>query len=167
MVTRLGAQGTQNVCYLGNRARGALDLVADAMAVKGNNNVFIGAGNPLVVLPSGHAQRMAREGFSEADVQRYLWEHAAIPADTYDGPDIAPMFTPCIVGGKVRVTRCPEDIVVLVAGGPEPFHIAYLPSFGETAIVSQATVSCIALIVTLSNALAEMLARVIDPRLRA
>jgi hypothetical protein len=137
VVTVFGAQGTDNVCYLGSRGRGALDLVADAMATKGNNNVFIGAGNPLVIFPSGHAQRIAGEGFSKADVQRYLWERSAMPADAYDAQDIAPMFTPCIVDGKVRVTRRPDDIAILVAGGPEPYHIAYLPSFGETEIVSR------------------------------
>lgn len=136
VVTVFGAQGTHNVCYLGSRARGALDLVADAMATKGNNNVFIGAGNPLVIMPSGHAERMAREGFSKSDVQAYLWEGSSVPEASYDGPDIAPMFTPCVVNGRVRVCRRPEDIAIVVAGGPEPYHIAYLPSFGETELVS-------------------------------
>ena len=136
VATMIGAQGTHNVCYLGQRGRGALDLVADAMATKGNNNVFIGAGQPLVVLPSGHAERLAAEGFSKADVQAYLWERAAIPAASYDAADIAPMFTPFVHDGMVRVTRRPGDILVVVAGGPEPYHITYLPSFGETEAIS-------------------------------
>jgi hypothetical protein len=131
------AQGTHNVCYLGNRGRGALDLVADAMATKGNNNVFIGAGEPLVVLPSGHARRLAAEGFSKRDVQEYLWERSAIPEATFDAADIAPMFRPFVHAGMVRVTRRPADILVVVAGGPEPYHIAYLPSFGETEAISR------------------------------
>ena len=136
VATVIGAQGTHNICHLGPHGRGALDLVADAMATKGNNNVFIGAGNPLVVLPSGHAQRLAAEGFSKRDVQVYLWEHSGMPEASYDAAEIAPMFTPYVHAGMVRVTRRPEDILVVVAGGPEPYHITYLPSFGETEAIS-------------------------------
>ncbi len=136
VATVIGAQGTHNVCHLGPHGRGALDLVADAMATKGNNNVFIGAGDPLVVLPSGHAQRLSAEGFSKRDVQAYLWEHSGMPEATFDAAEIAPMFTPCVHAGMVRVTRRPEDILIVVAGGPEPYHIAYLPSFGETEAIS-------------------------------
>ena len=137
VATVIGVQGTHNVCYLGQRGRGALDLVADAMATKGNNNVFIGAGEPLVVLPSGHARRLATEGFSKADVQEYLWERSGIPEATFDAADIAPMFQPAVHAGQVRVTRRPADILIVVAGGPEPYHIAYLPSFGETEAISR------------------------------
>lgn len=136
VATVIGAQGTHNICHLGPHGRGALDLVADAMATKGNNNVFIGAGNPLIVLPSGHAQRLAAEGFSKTDVQAYLWEHSGMPEASYDAAEIAPMFTPCVHAGMVRVTRRAEDILVVVAGGPEPYHITYLPSFGETEAIS-------------------------------
>ena len=137
VATVIGAQGTQNVCYLGQRGRGALDLLADAMAAKGNNNVFIGAGQPLVVLPSGHARRLAAEGFSKGDVQEYLWEASSIPEASFDAADIAPMFRPFVHGGRVRVTRRPAEILVVVAGGPEPYHITYLPSFGETEAISR------------------------------
>lgn len=137
VVTVIGAQGTQNVCYLGQRGRGALDLLADAMAAKGNNNVFIGDGQPVVVLPSGHARRLAAEGFSKGDVQEYLWEASSIQEADFDAADIAPMFRPFVHGGRVRVTRGPAEILVVVAGGPEPYHITYLPSFGETEAISR------------------------------
>jgi hypothetical protein len=34
--------------------------------------------------------------------------------------------------------RRPDDLLVVVAGGPEPYHITYCPSFGDTRAVTRA-----------------------------
>ena len=49
------------------------------MCTMGNNNMLLGGGEPLLVLTSGHAETLAREGFSKVDTKRFLFEHARVP----------------------------------------------------------------------------------------
>lgn len=39
--------------------------------------------------------------------------------------------------GKVCVARRPEDIFVVAAGGPEPYHTTLCPSFGDSWAVTK------------------------------
>ncbi|MBI1734485.1 MAG: hypothetical protein HYR51_04860 [Candidatus Rokubacteria bacterium] len=48
-----------------------------------------------------------------------------------------PLAQRAVRGDDVYATRRAEDILVVVAGGPEPYHICYCPNFGDTDAVTR------------------------------
>lgn len=140
-VTAVGVQGTNNLLILSGRAEDALLLTADAMATMGNNNVLLARGNPVVFFTPGHARLLAEQGFPDrAAVCRFLYEQGRIPVERFPPREILPtkpLRERAIVDDAVCAIRRPEDLLVVVAGGPEPYHITYCPSFGETSAVTR------------------------------
>ncbi len=140
-VTAVGVQGTNNLLILSGRAEDALVLTADAMATMGNNNVLLARGNPVVFFTPGHARLLADQGFPDrAAVRRFLHERARIPLERFPPHEVLPtkpLRERAIEGDAVCAIRRPEDLLVAVAGGPEPYHITYCPSFGDTFAVTR------------------------------
>lgn len=140
-VTVVGAQGTNNILILSGHAEDALALTADAMATMGNNNVLLGGGNPLVFFSPGHARQFVEQGFrTKRAVRKFLFERARIPIDRFPPREVLPthpLNERAIAGGAVCAIRNPDDLLVVVAGGPEPYHITYCPSFGDTLAVTK------------------------------
>lgn len=136
-VTVTGVQGTSNVLTIGT-AQGAdfLRLAANALAYVGNNNMVLGAGEPLFILTSGHAAVLAQQGFSKADCKRYLWERARAPEAELSMIK-APNIRPRVIDGKIVPCRSPEDIMIIVAGGQETYHLVVCPTFGDTRAVTK------------------------------
>jgi hypothetical protein len=137
-VTVFGGEGPHNVNDHGSTdAHGLLRTIAGTMATLGCNNLYT-RGPMLVVLSPEHAEVMAREGFDADRVASALAEMAlADVSDVSDGNmeryvRISPhIFSELPADGKVTVVDGPEDILVLVAGGPGK-HSVVVPSFGET-----------------------------------
>ncbi len=140
-VTAVGVQGTNNLLILSGHAADALLLTADAMATMGNNNLLMGAGNPVVFFSLGHARQFTEQGFqTKRAVREFLFEHARIPMDRFPPREVLPthpMHDRAIVDGQVCAVRQSDDLLVVVAGGPEPYHITYCASFGETRAVTR------------------------------
>jgi hypothetical protein len=141
-VTVVGAQGTSNLLILSGNADDALALVADAMATIGNNNVLMGRGNPVVFFSPGHARQLVEQGFTtKAAVRERVFQRARIPLDRFPAQEIIPgsrvRERAERHGGAVPAIRSADDLLVVVAGGPEPYHITYCPSFGDTAAVTR------------------------------
>ncbi len=140
-VTVVGAQGTNNSLILNGNAEDALLLTADMMMTMGNNTVIAGGGTVTVFFSPGHARQLVEQGFTTRRlVQEFLFEHARIPIDRFPSREIVPskpMSIRTIIDGKVCVVRRPEDILIVVAGGPEPYHITYCPSVGNSVAVSR------------------------------
>lgn len=112
-------------------------LLADAMSQKGSNNIQLGGGNPIVILPSGMAQMLSDAGYSKDEVKSFLWEHATFPEEEMPEEMRFAMGHPTVIEGKIYPCERAEDIIVLVAGGPEPYHAMYMPNFGETEAVTE------------------------------
>ena len=134
-VTVSGVQGTSNVLTAQwFDIYDMLDLIADAMSYLGGNNMGLGQGEPLVVLAPGHADLARAAGLSKNDVKKYLFEKAGQPVDRmprrFAGPRLLPGLT--VVNGIIKPCRRWEDVMVVVAGGPEPYHATFLPTFGDT-----------------------------------
>ncbi|MBI2871658.1 MAG: hypothetical protein HYY00_00525 [Chloroflexi bacterium] len=112
--------------------------MADGMGQMAGNNVLLGRGEPGIIVTSGHASLAIREGMSKQDVKRFLYEHSAFPESRLS-PDLMRLerIEPVIKDGMVHVARRPEDIMVLVAGGPEPYHAVFLPIFGDSWMVTK------------------------------
>ncbi len=139
-VTAIGVQGTNNLLVLSGHAEDALHVTADAMATMGNNNVLIGRGNPIVLFSPGHARQLFDQGFRTRDAVRdYLFARARIPLDRFPARDILPgrPLRERAIDGAVPAVQRAEDLLVVVAGGPEPYHITYCPSFGDTRAVTR------------------------------
>ena len=140
-VTAVGVQGTNNILILSGEAAGALLLTADAMATMGNNNVLLGRGQPVVFFSPGHAHLLVEQGFAtRRAVSEYLYQHARIPVDRFPAREVMPakpMSERAIVDGAVCAIRRPDDLLIVVAGGAEPYHITYCPSFGDTDAVTR------------------------------
>ncbi|MDQ0340836.1 hypothetical protein J2S00_003676 [Caldalkalibacillus uzonensis] len=140
IVTVVGAQGTNNVLPATTNVLTNLTVVADGLKVMGNNNYLFGGGNPVILLPPGHAQLMSKAGWTKSKVKEFLYENSKINIEDIPRDLLEWRRKEIIVeNGKVPVCQNYEDILIVVVGGPEPYHITIVPNFGDTA-VSSATI---------------------------
>ncbi|MBI3969404.1 MAG: hypothetical protein HY329_27485 [Chloroflexi bacterium] len=137
-VTVVGVQGTNNIFPAYHRADDVLKCLANGLACFGNNNVYLGGGNPVVILNPGHARLLHEQGYSKLDVKRELFERSKMPLEIFPDAPIAIQTERerVIEDGKICVTQRPEDLMVVVAGGPEAYHVQYCASFGDTWAVT-------------------------------
>ena len=118
--------------------RDMLDVMANAMSVIGTNNALLGKGEPMLLLAPGHAQLAHKEGMSKPDVKRYLYERCGFPEELLPTEMIRRERIQDVTrDGIVRPARRPEDILLVVAGGPEPYHATYMPTFGDSWAVTK------------------------------
>lgn len=137
-VTAVGGEAPHNINDHGARTAEELMLtVARTMANPGNNNSYQG-GTPVVVFGPEHALTIANDGWSKSDVQRYLFEFARVPWDSFHPTNIARFahtrsnyFDPSRPVESVPLADRPEDFVIAVAGGVGKFSM-FIPTFGLT-----------------------------------
>ena len=135
-VTVFVCEGPHNIQDHGsNTADGILRTVAGAMGQAGSNNI-LARGEPILAFGPEHAATVANEGFSREDVQQYLFEHARYPVDALSF-EFGESVRARMQGGiepdpdatHFQIADRPEDIHILVAGGPGK-HSAWMPTFG-------------------------------------
>ncbi len=131
-VTVVGAQGTTNVCCLLKRAESILGWTANSIGRMGVNNTILGGGEYVTVFPPGHAKRLQEQGYDKATVKKWLREHSRIPISSFPPEGNNPQGHWIIEGDYVYVTQKWQDMMVVVAGAPEPYHIVSMPTFGDT-----------------------------------
>lgn len=137
-VTMVGAQGTTNVVTACITAiRDMLLVMANAMSYMGSNNVLLGSGEPLLILTPGHADLLVKDGLSKSATKQYLYERMGFPASQYPPCMRRERMDRVTRDGIIRPARRPEDIMLVVAGGPEPFHATFVPTFGDTWAVTK------------------------------
>lgn len=106
-----------------------LGTMADAMA----NYGCISLGQSVVVLSPEHAKIVASTGFSKADVQNYLFEHAYRPVE---GMKAMGKFRQedYLSQGRSHMHRglSGADILVTVGGGDAGGHSSFIPSWSRT-----------------------------------
>lgn len=123
-VTVFGACPPQHIDNMGSTdAQGVLMSICDSMATAGNRNTQ-GEGYPLLLLGPQHASTIAKDGFSKADVQRYLFEHARLPLSRVPKGDLVSMsqkwrkfYCSHNEDARLPIADRPEDIYVVVMGG--------------------------------------------------
>lgn len=137
-VSLFAAQGTTN---LGCGTAGPdpiLTVVADGIATYGSNNYLLGGGQPVVILPPGHADLMSSAGWSKLDVQTFLYEKSAVPLDRLISPDDWFHGAKLVErDGKIYACASAADLTIVIAGGPEPYHITYAANFGDSTSVTE------------------------------
>lgn len=112
-----------------------LGFLADSLATSGTKHVQTGAGNPVIVLSPGLAKVLHRDGgYSKATLKEKLFELARRPAQNYrDQPHCSYNRQ----GDFVYPYSRSEDLVVVVAGGPEPNQAIVMSSFVDSAVLTQ------------------------------
>src|SRR2546430_806574 len=83
-VTVFGGEGPHNVNdHVSTSAAGILATIADTAVSLGSNvGWYFAQSQLLIVLGPEHAATIAGDGFTRADVQRYVFEHARLPLRT-------------------------------------------------------------------------------------
>jgi hypothetical protein len=132
-VTLFGGQGTQNVLGMFRTAENLAHVLADGMRCYGYNAYLRGTGTPLIVLSPGHANTFAQQGWDKRRIKEELFERAQIPRSHI--PDerqiTRPVYVDYAPDQMCLPCRTPEDICIVVAGGPEGYHMVYIPSFSN------------------------------------
>jgi hypothetical protein len=145
-VTVIGLEAPHNVQdHQSTTGERLASILADAMRQLGHNSWVISKGNDYaVLLGPEHARMLAGDGWSREDVQRYLYHRASRPvADVMRAGNWAnhdwPVWMNALAADPANLVppvRRPEEIRVLVAGGPGK-HSAVMPGFGSTSAVTR------------------------------
>ena len=146
-VTVYGAESPHNVNdHESNTGLGVLKMTAGTVAMTGANNVYFD-GPPLLIFGPEHASMVARDGYSKADVKKYIYEHAQVRLDAFSDENIDrrirqwPVFkgefTEAGPDRMVPVMKSAENAHVVVIGGAGK-HSAYVPTFGATQPITRA-----------------------------
>lgn len=116
-VTLMAAEAPQNVNdHRSKIAEDLLDTIVHTAAVAGCNNSHV-PGEILVIMGPEHAKTVAADGWEKKDIKRYIHENASVPAGLGDRGG-RKLDEKLITGDQVRITRSPEDVILVVAGGP-------------------------------------------------
>ncbi len=127
-VTALAGEPPHNINdHTGRSAEEILTIIAGAMAVTGANNAYTG-GETLLALGPEHAATIAGDGFSKDDIREWLNHHARIPLERYTQDTMLERFGH-IPDGPVPMVATPEDLAIIVLGGPGK-HSSWVPTFG-------------------------------------
>jgi hypothetical protein len=95
-----------------------------------------------VILGPEHAQTIASSGWSKAEFKRRFWERARVPLEKFSAANVARFklthperFEGAGPGTLLPFASTPEDVMVIVAGGPGK-RSAFIPTFGATRAVT-------------------------------
>jgi hypothetical protein len=144
-VTVFGGEPPHNVNdHVSTSAAGILATVADTAVSLGSNvGWYFSQSQLLIVLGPEHAQTIADDGFSRADVQRFVFEHARLPLRTLKlggmwGIQDWPRWMLAVTDDDALLPQVPspEDVIVMVAGGPGK-HSAVVPNCTFSRAVSR------------------------------
>lgn len=128
-VTVFAALGPHQVSnQLSNTAAGVLTTIADAMHISGG---VTGQPQYVVVINGEHMRTIGEDGWSKADIKRFLFEHThnnvAHLKRTHRMPG------EILLGDETTMrplVATPEDIIVVAAGGRAGVASAFIPGWG-------------------------------------
>jgi hypothetical protein len=145
VVTVYGGEPPHNVNdHVSTTAAGILNNVSDVAATLGSNvGWYLSQSQLLVVLGPEHAATVAADGLTRADVQRFVFEHARLPLGRLKlggmwGMHDWPLWMRTVTDESVMLPQVPspEDVFVMVAGGPGK-HSAVVPNCTFSRAVSR------------------------------
>jgi len=143
-VTVFSGEGPHNINdHVCTSAHTTLAVVADTMTTIGHNNAAsVIRGDVLVAFGPEHAHTIASGGLSKAGVQSYLFERARNRVGLlklramYKAQNWPSWVDASDDDALCPVVACPEDIHVVVTGGPGK-HSAFIPTFGTSRSVTR------------------------------
>jgi len=133
-VTLIGAGGPQNLFTYGCKTgEEILETFVGALCGLGHNNIIFASG-PLLVIGPEHAGTLARDGFGKKETKQFLFDKARIPLSRFAEGTRRGIFERRsnwfqVAGDPdhIGIADHPEDIVIVVAGGPG-IHSQFLPT---------------------------------------
>lgn len=133
-VTVVNAVSPVNI--LDQEAKSANSLIitiAGSTTIQGTNNMCRDPAEPFLLLGQEHARLLASEGLSKRDVQQRIWKRAFIPLEAFSPENQAFMRHTGrpVREGRVHITREPEHLRIVVAGGLGP-HSQFISTIGHT-----------------------------------
>ena len=137
VVTAMPAEAPHNVNDHGSTTGdGILTTIAGTISQVGANTIYCNAPYFVAIGPE-HAQTLHRDGWTIPDMQERLFMQSRVHVSRVSKDNqesYAEMGQP-LVDDHYHLTPSPEDIHILVAGGPGK-HSAYIPPFGFTEACS-------------------------------
>ncbi len=130
-VTMIALDSPHNVNdHRSKTAEDLIDTIIHTASVAGCNNSHV-PGEILVIMSPEHAKTISGDGWSREDVKEYFHENALVPVELGDrgGRKLDKKW---IKNGNVSITRKPEDVVLVVAGGPGR-HTMICHGFGTSS----------------------------------
>lgn len=116
-VTVLGMEAPHNVNdHRSTCAEDLLDTVAHTASTAGCNNSHV-PGEIMVLLSPEHATTLETGGWDKREVKEYLHQNMVVPVLLGDRGGRR-LDKEWITGDEVLITRSPEDVILVVAGGP-------------------------------------------------
>ena len=124
-VTVFGGEAPHNVNdHVSQKAPNLLTVIADTAATLGSNGGWYYLQSQiLVVLGPEHASTIAEDGFTRADIQRYVYEHARLPlhrlkqGGMWGIHDWPRWMEAADEHALLPIVPGPADVYVMVAGG--------------------------------------------------
>lgn len=102
--------------FLTHSAKDLLESFVDSATTLGSNNAYI-PGALIIVLTPDHAKILAKDGWDKSRIRRFIHEKVRWPREKVIGRGIAPVRPPGFREmAFIPVTRCPEDVEIVVAG---------------------------------------------------
>ncbi len=134
---RLPAGGSQVMClkaepphavmdFASTSAASLMGTVIDACTTLGSNNAYV-AGSLVLVLTPDHASLLVQAGYDKARLRHELHAAVKVPLQRLAGRGIVGVHPVDDGQGAHRVTRRPEDIQIVVAGGKGGHSAVILP----------------------------------------
>jgi len=141
-VTVVGAEGTMNMNTHAKKPDQLLQVFAETM-IHPPSNEYTHGGEPWLILSPEHADILHRAGMSKADVRRELWERSKMAAKHLSDGELQRALASrrAEFGGDITpetmltISHSPDDIGLLVAGGPGT-HTVYVPCFGNSRAIT-------------------------------
>ena len=106
-------------------------MLVNAMTVWGTNSYNKGDGNPTVILTPKHARIFHEAGWPKARIKDWLFEHSKVPESELPVEPRLMGHARVMDGERICICKEAKDIAILVAGGPENYHLAFLANYGN------------------------------------
>lgn len=127
-VSVIGVESRVNCIPVFHTAEPIIEQLARAYRGPGTG-MYWSRGTALFVINPGHAAILSRDGYDRRRLQEVLFEKGSPTLDELPEGNIA-QGDWVVENGRVRITERPDDIWIMVAGGPEPLHSVYMTGFG-------------------------------------
>jgi len=120
-----------------------LRIIAETM-IHPPSNEYCHGGEPWLMIGPEHADILQAGGYDKAAVKAKLWELTKMPAGRMSVKDLLRVRESrgAEYGGKITddtlltIAQTPEDIMLMVAGGPGT-HSVYVPCFGNSKAITR------------------------------
>ncbi|MBI2908078.1 MAG: hypothetical protein HYX92_10550 [Chloroflexi bacterium] len=144
VVTVNGVESPHNLNdHVSTTGLSVLQTLAAGFGCIGSNNMNFQTGQPILCLGPEHANKIGGDGYSKADVKKFIYENSAAHLSRFsDQNQRRYLDYPTRYGmpddkGMIHMAKRWEEIMIIVVGGAGK-HSCCMPTFGESTAVTMA-----------------------------